>query len=147
MTTIKVGEVRYDLSKMDKAEILLVKAEIVFNVSNIKRQIADAKARAYTDGEYADREWYKKVNEALSISIRNLSLIDAALVSIKENYRDRKTETTDKPFSRYFIKAAKDHMSSSDYEYIERLAELYRDNDARRDKNHDKQQEAATPRQ
>jgi nicotinamide riboside kinase len=134
VSIVKMHDQRYNLREMSRSELVTLKAEIVFNVSNMKQQIAEAKTKAYLSGKYADEEWWKAINTAMRISVRDIDLVNAALTAIKEAPKPpplTKKVITDRPFSWYFIQAAKKHMEKDDFEYIEKLAELYRDDDER----------------
>ena len=53
-----------DLRKMNRDEVIELKDELIDQLTSIKDQIANAKRKVYTDGIYADPEWFNSAEKA-----------------------------------------------------------------------------------
>ncbi len=65
-----------DLRKLPDHELVDLNVSLVNEAAEIKQQIAEAKSKAY-GGEYSDRDWWRRVNGALSAKQKRIRSIQA----------------------------------------------------------------------
>lgn len=68
-----------DLTGMDRQELLDLKLQVEVEMSSIKSQLAEAKGRAATEGEYSDPIWFRRAHDALRIKGRHAQQIQIEL--------------------------------------------------------------------
>ena len=104
-----------DLEGKTEEELHDMKTEVETAITSMKLQIAEAKAA----GEYADRDWWRRVNAALKIKGRQAQQLQNAIGKLN---RARKERNTQRPLSSFFMSVAKEKLSYELYEEIYRLA-------------------------
>jgi hypothetical protein len=143
-TEINLSGKVVNMAIMDRPQIIELKANVEYSIATMKKAIQDYKDKK-SRREDVNREWYKSVKIALDIYIKNLGIINAHLSHLKDLRHDEdlkrneykeKAKADGQPFSFYFLECAKQFMDRSDFEYIERLAEVYMENDRPMKKRH-----------
>ena len=104
-----------DLKGKTEEELHDMKTEIETAITSMKLQIEQAKAA----GEYADRDWWRRIHAALKIKGRQAQQLQNAVGKLN---RARKERNAQKPLSAFFMEVARDKLSYELYEEIYRLA-------------------------
>lgn len=68
-----------DARELDYTDLLYVRLAVEDDVNAIKVQIGAAKAKVYTEGEYADPQWYQRANTALLVKKRQLQIVQTMI--------------------------------------------------------------------
>ena len=104
MTIVRVRDKKYDLSQMERRELLDLKSDVDESMSLIKVQLLEAKSMAASEGIYADPDWYKRASIALSARRRVSQNIQTELGERKTERNKSYTQS----FEQHFIDAARD---------------------------------------
>lgn len=67
---VRYSDLPDDLSSAEHLTLIEVYTRLNNECADIKAQIAEAKSKVWTDGEYSDPQWFRKVNDALRIKQR-----------------------------------------------------------------------------
>lgn len=106
----------------EKQRLLDEKQANLVEADAIKRQIADAKARVHTHGEYSDPKWFSSANAALKFRTRRDQAIQTRLSTISKEIKklngNGHVEVTDK----LFITAARLMLPRETYQAIMDMA-------------------------
>lgn len=101
-----MGRNYLDLEDICEDELIEMKEEVDQDITSIKIQIDEAKDKVI-DGEYADRDWWLRVNGALRIKGRQSQQIQNAIGRVK---RERK-EKEQLQLERRFMNIARQELS------------------------------------
>ena len=114
----------HDLEAMSRDELLTLKSQIDNRKAGIDSQIADAKTKVHTSGEYADPEWYGRANHAAKRMGRQSQAVQIELARQKQLQKDR--NKTEVPVSQYFMDVAREEMQPQDFrDMLDREAETH----------------------
>jgi hypothetical protein len=104
-----------DLTKLPRGELTQLLDELTVDLRSINLQISTARAKARTDGKYADSEWWYRVNKASIVVGSYVKRVERELGKRKEQARS--TSLAD-----FFVQAAKFHLQPDSFEMIMRDA-------------------------
>lgn len=108
------NKIRLNLEGESEQELLDLKSDIDLDITTIRIQLSDAKAKVVTDGSYSDPEWWRKANAALKIKGRQSQQIQNELSLM----RRKKQEIKAQQFERRFIDIAKKELSEEVFQKI-----------------------------
>lgn len=117
-----------DLTGLSRERLMEWKLQVDDSISVIKNQIAEAKARAYDEGVYADRDWFSRATRALQHRKR-----DSQRIQFEFSRRKREDKRSDtlmhavehREFAEDFMVSAKEILSQSLYDrVIERTKDI-----------------------
>lgn len=108
-------QTRLNLDGLSERELLNLKQLTESEILDIERQINAAKNRA-DEGELADRDWWRRVNSALSIKKRQVRQIQSELES-----KFRRAHS----FERRFVELAERELPVETFRRLCRLADGY----------------------
>jgi hypothetical protein len=111
---IEHGGKTFDIRAMDRGELLLLKISIESDIDAIKSQIREAQNRVAVEHEYADRDWYRRANDAAKIKGRQGQLIQARLGILKQQEREARLSS----LPRRFMDAAYELLDLETYQRI-----------------------------
>lgn len=92
-----------------KDELLALKLKVDEDIASISLQIAEAKARAATTGDYSDRSWFLKANHAQRYYGQYSQRIQIELSRVKKEEKE-KNIATNQTFERCFIEVARERL-------------------------------------
>lgn len=115
---IKVNHTKYDLSEMNRPQLLELKLIVQEALAHMDNAIAKAKAGVHTDGIYSDAGWFLRINTAKKIQGINMQKINLAISKFKiETQKNRS-------FPDLFVDAARDYLDEDTFSIIFKDAQL-----------------------
>ncbi len=124
-TIITIEGQEHDLEAMSRGELLKLKSQIDGRKMGIDSQIADAKTKVHTCGEYSDPFWYRRAEHAARRMGRQSQTIQIELARKKELQKER--NRTEVPISQYFLDVAREEMEPQDFRDMLDTAKRRRD--------------------
>ena len=79
MATLKCGYVRLDLDSTPVEELQEWHDKLDAETNKIRADVAMAKARVHTEGEYADPDWYQRATLALKMKNKQVETLRGAI--------------------------------------------------------------------
>ena len=87
-----------DLSKLSRTELLARKQKLDSEMADIKLQLEQARLIKHQTGQYAEREWYLRANNALRGKGLESQAIQLELSRRKEKQRNKRPDTLEGRF-------------------------------------------------
>jgi hypothetical protein len=122
---------KHDLEAMTRDDLLQLKSQIDDRRAGIDSQIADAKTKVHTEGQYADPDWYGRANHAAKRMGRQSQKIQIELARKKGLQKER--NKSEVPISQYFLDVAREELDPEDLR--EMMQEARRRRDLAREKS------------
>lgn len=101
-----------------REQLLEMKLQVDEERAKIKSQIAKAQALAMETGEYSDRDWYRRANNAMSAFGRQSQRIQGAIAQRRDEKKRQNILDNPRTWEREFITATKRFVSPELYERI-----------------------------
>jgi predicted HNH restriction endonuclease len=115
-----------DVDAMSAEELLDEKIYIDGELGRIRNQIAEAKDRLATTGEYADRDWYRRAQGALRIFGQRSQRIQARLSVLRRAEKARNAERSGVEGDRFkhaFMRLVRERLGDAQYNELVALAQ------------------------
>ncbi len=99
--------------QMERA--LEAKRMLLGDIQSIKSQLDAAKSKAFTDGIYADSEWFTKARHALRCKSYDYQCVQELCGKLRRQVNEDKSGRHTKEFHSEFIKVVKSRVPEVDY--------------------------------
>jgi hypothetical protein len=112
-----------ELRAMSDDELQQLKLDLQEEISSIKGQLIEARARVHVTGQYSDSDWYRRANGAQRVKGNQYNAACAEQGRRRRELADkRRASLGENPFERAFVKAARELLSEDRFAYISRRA-------------------------
>lgn len=108
--TVQVNKVTYDLTTLDREQLLALKHDVHERLDSIKSQLYQAKAKVVTEGQYSDPTWYRRAEGAKRHLGRTMQLISQELRA-RRLAQAEVSRSTNRTFSQLFVDAARETLN------------------------------------
>jgi hypothetical protein len=108
-----VGSRNVDVDSLTREQILDMLPQLTAEMDEIRTQIEDAKAKAASTGDYADREWFRRAKYALRAKGRLHQQLQYRLGVLR---KERSTQSTE--VEKQFVNVAREVLPDEQFHRI-----------------------------